>query len=156
MPVKKTAQIQVPEHQLDPYQRLISWIRERQDGAQIPLFIRDLWIEALLSGDFPQAHGYMVTNIEKDGSRGLKPGYCCLGVLGVAVCGLELEDGTLLASGGTKLTWNGKEASSYSYLNDEFASMLGLTEGTQRAFARANDDWMLGFPVIAKAIEEAL
>lgn len=156
MPVNKTAQIQVPESQLNSYQMLIDRIRERQEGEQMPLFVRDLWIEALLNGGFTQAHGYMVKNIEKDGSREPKPGYCCLGVLGVAVCGLELEDGTLLPSGGIRLTWNGKEASSYSYLNDEFASMLGLTEGTQRAFAMANDDWMLGFPVIAKAIEEAL
>lgn len=153
MTTSKTAHIEVPSSQQEAYAELIEKIKNRQKGRLMPLFIRDLWIEALLSGRYTQAKGYMLTSLSK--GEETTPGNCCLGVLGMAV-GLTPEDDTVLPSGGTRLVYEGKAASTYSFLEDDFADMLGLNFETQRTLATANDNWKLPFPIIAKAIEEAL
>lgn len=153
----KTANIQVPEECQENYDVLVGKLKlDAESGIIMPLFIRDLWIEALLSGRYTQGRGHLLMNANKGrGDEPVKPASCCLGVLGLEV-GLTPLGGVVNASGGTILMHGNNTASSHAYLDDGFALMLGLTSLTQHAFALANDDYRLSFPLIAKAIEEAL
>lgn len=149
----KTSHIQVPAEQSEDYSTLTAKLKDRQEDFHMPLFIRDLWVDALLSGEYIQGYGYMLTMVSKDGQD--KQANCCLGVLGMEI-GLTPFEGIVLPSGGTLLMHGDKAAANYCFLEDWVADMLGLTEDIQRALARANDDSRLPFPLIAKAIEETL
>lgn len=151
--MSKTASIVIEPEHFNAYHELIKNIKERNGRMQLPLPIRDLWVDALLSGKYIQGYGFMLTMVSQDGQD--KQANCCLGVLGMEI-GLTPFEGIVLPSGGTALMHGQKQAATYSFLEDWVADMLGLTKGAQQAFARANDGQMLPFPLIAKAIEETL
>lgn len=127
--------------------------------------VRDMWVDALESGDYPQGRGRLVAhNLETDTRR-----FCCLGVL----CELAVHAGIL--------RYVPRPNSYHTYVNGEqvgidsavlpevVARWAGLPSSDPRVwFAGAlgtrrlvrlsylNDNHALSFPAIAAAIRESL
>lgn len=117
--------------------------------------VKRRWVEALRSGEYQQASGYLRTGIEGYWS------YCCLGVL----CDIAVKDGVVGWAHGDTSGVSACDGSA-SYLPARVVDWAGLSSfnpmmksGSQQqdvSLVAMNDDFKYDFEQIADAIESGL
>lgn len=101
--------------------------------------IKERWITALRSGDYPQTRCQL---------RSEKPEYCCLGVL----CDIAVQDGLGEWDGEEYVSPSGGRRTGYLPLN--VLDWSGLTEDGMADLVKLNDTNGLAFDAIADYVEE--